>query len=164
MAYTSPFADGHRWRPFVDGSHLRGAPRAGCASRSVVSIAWPGSGRGQLRGTRSGRASLGALMAARERWRGSGARSTRSVVAVSTVAVASSSEQACRLAGTALRAEPGLRAGAGTGFARAGGIGTLRLPAVPNGGALLNKAKASATLCPNWSFKGTCPGKPGPAP
>ena len=120
---------------FVDGGHLRDAARAGRASRSGVRGARVKEGLKKLTGTRSGRASLGALVAVRECWCLAGARSARGMGAISTVAVASIGEQGCWLAGTALRAEPGLRAGAGTGFARAGGMGSLRLPAVPKAGA-----------------------------
>ena len=145
---------------FVDGSHLRDAARAGRASRSGVRGARVKEGLKKLTGTRSGRASLGALVAVREYRCVAGARSARGFGAVSTVAVASISEQGCWLAGTALRAEPGLRAGAGTGFARAGGLGSLRLPAVPKAGARVGKAKASATLWPNTLLNRTRNGVP----
>jgi len=55
-------------------------------------------------------------------------------------------------------AEPGPQGSAGTGFARAGGVGALRRQAVPHSGAQAFEAEASSTLWPNPSFERTATG------
>jgi hypothetical protein len=62
------------------------------------------------------------------------------------------------IAGPAASGRAGPRVGAGTGFARAGGVGALRRQAVPNSGAQAFEAEASSTLWPNPSFERTATG------
>jgi hypothetical protein len=62
------------------------------------------------------------------------------------------------IAGPAASGSAGPRVGAGTGFARAGGISALVLQTVPHIGAQASTAEASSTLWPNPSFERTATG------
>jgi hypothetical protein len=62
------------------------------------------------------------------------------------------------LAGPAASGRAGPQVGAGTGFARAGGISALGLQTVPHIGAQASTAEASSTLWPNPSFERTATG------
>jgi hypothetical protein len=62
------------------------------------------------------------------------------------------------IAGPAASGRAGPRVGAGTGFARAGGVGALGKQAVPRVGARVSGIEASSTLWPNPSFERTATG------
>jgi len=62
------------------------------------------------------------------------------------------------IAGPAASGRAGSRFGAGTGFARAGGVGALGLQAIPHIGARVSNIEASSTLWPNQSFERTATG------
>jgi len=62
------------------------------------------------------------------------------------------------IAGPAASGSAGPRVGAGTGFARAGGISALGMQTVPHIGAQASTAEASARLWPNPSFERTATG------
>jgi len=62
------------------------------------------------------------------------------------------------IAGPAASGRTGPWVSAGTGFARAGGVGALGLQAVPHIGARVSNIEASSTLWPNPSFERTATG------